>query len=507
MDDKENKNPENKSEYENFDYELDSENQKNQINNIINLNDNITDDNENDSFNRNINFLYEIHKDKLSTEENHPKRPVSKIKNRISSSSSQKEVQKVSFSDVLYKINSHVSKENLTKEEFFSGESEGSFLTMNDLRNLLLRNGVYLGNNELFEVFSYENPYINEGYISIDLIMKLINFKNNEKTNEDVKKIDEIDEKTSRSNKESIKLVKINENRLNQRQIANISEKSEFKIFNEDIKKILIEESKHKLDIPHHQVKKKPEKKKENLAFQLKQNVADKRDESNKEIQIHESFIRPFTSKSTIRKEKDSMKSTFKSSILKNIQLKILKDEDVNDSIKKSIYKSMEQFENDCKSQIPKLNNCCQVLKLNQSYEYIPARNQILVSKGDSPICFMDFKKFNIECRRIYKIFFHIMENKQSNYGSIKNQKMNKKNIGNFENLEGQAHGKGQGQVKIDFKKEPERSERREVIGEILKSSLKLKMKLQKQISMLSSKVNITDEDILISLNKFINKK
>lgn len=506
MDDKENQNPEDKSEYANFDYELDSENQKKQINQIININDNLTDDNENDSFNRNINFLYEIHKDKLSTEENHPKRPVSKIKNRISSSSSQKEVQKISFSDVLYKINSHVSKEKLTKEEFFSGESEGSFLTMNDLRNLFLRNGVYLGNNELFEVFLYENPYINEGYISIDLIIKLINFKNNEKTNEDVEKIDEIDEK-GRSNKESIKLSKINENRSIQRQIANTSEKSEFKIFNEDIKKILIEESKQKLDILHCHVKKKPEKKKENLAFQLKQNVVEKRDESDKEIQIHESFIRPFTSKSSIHKEKDSMKSTFKSSILKNIQVKILKDEDVNDNIKKSIYKSMEQFENDCKSQIPKLNNCCQVLKLNQRYEYIPVRNQILVSKGDSPICFMDFKKFNIECRRIYKIFFHIMENKQSNHGSIKNMNMNKENIGKFENLEGQVHGKGQGQVKIEYKKEPERSERREVIGEILKSSLKLKMKLQKQISMLSSKVNITDEDILISLNKFINKK
>lgn len=56
----------------------------------------------------------------------------------------------------------------------------------------------------------------------------------------------------------------------------------------------------------------------------------------------------------------------------------------------------------------------------------------------------------------------------------------------------------------IDTRKE---ADRREFIKETLKNSIKLKIKLKKQFSVLSSKVKITDEEILSNLEKFISKR
>ena len=237
-----------------YDYLLDEENDKSVLSN------------NQDSFNKETDKFYNLHKDKINTEENNQQRPVSKIKNRLSSANQvNSNASSETFDKLINKINTHIAKNNISKNMFIQNESN-LYIKYQEFKNLFNNIGIYFTNNDISELFEYNNSYLNEEYISINnFINKYLVF--NETRNKDLKLIKEnnnnvLDINNKFDNKNvntyniyttkgttvcntSIQKNNINTKHVKNKRYSNYNTNIKFKILNKEIYDIINEANKY----------------------------------------------------------------------------------------------------------------------------------------------------------------------------------------------------------------------------------------------------------------------
>lgn len=105
-------------------------------------------------------------------------------------------------------------------------------------------------------------------------------------------------------------------------------------------------------------------------------------------------------------------------------------------------------------------------------------------------VCDLDYKEFNIECRRIFKIFINTIE-RPTKFGNAPNDAF----------LDRESKRK---QMAVtETKKE---NERLELIKDTLKTSIKLRTKLKEQLKIISNDYEINEELVKSHLLQNISK-
>ncbi len=105
-------------------------------------------------------------------------------------------------------------------------------------------------------------------------------------------------------------------------------------------------------------------------------------------------------------------------------------------------------------------------------------------------LCDLDYKEFNIECRRIYKIFLNSTE---------RSVKFGRESVV----LLSQENQKEQMYVS-EMKKE---NERKEIIKDTLKTTIKLRTKLKDQHKLIFSEVELDEKLVTSVLKQFITNQ
>ena len=318
-----------------------------------------------DSFNKRIDSIYAEHKGKLNSEENNLLRPVSKIKNRRLNSTSPK--KQIDFNNIIAKINAVLKSNKVTRSSFTKG-IEGSFIKFNELKALLVNKDIQLSQTELSELFNYNNNYLAEGYILIDIFLNCLSF---EEENAMMGLITE-------SNKSKIvkEDLKEHQSSINNSQVKHDNKdiKLRFQQLNKEIKNIIVSE-KLNTDSNSQTSRLIPHKNTLNRLLKVnKKNEFPLLTSSNNENKVSIISFRPLSeikvsTKEATKVEKALKRQEFNTETVNKIREKLKKDDLFTKFINEDILKRRLFFESDCKIQIPKINLCCENLNLDQRYE------------------------------------------------------------------------------------------------------------------------------------------
>ena len=409
-------------------------------------------------------------------------------KSKSSSSKNEKECDK-SFEEIITDLKNFIEKYHIQKSDFI--DNENVFLSFDDFKSLLQSIHYIIPKEYIRVLFNYNNEGAKDDYIPISKFLKYLYDESEESSNTQsnlsnlshLSNLQNKDKKRPYSSKKIEKFEKEN----NIYNIAFINE--EFSKFNKDINNIIKTDGNKIFNYNNSSImsnkvsnnnsfKKRPGTGKSKISINSSKSNIESRPitishkDSKKDSLKEEEKIA-----SNILKEEKERKTKYNTKeIIKKRNLEKKREEE---KIRKQFEKRRNDFRNECFEKCVEMNKICEVLGLNKTYKIIFKDEElycVFKKNGSNKINEMDIKNFDIEYRRLNKLY------KQRD---IK------------ERYSTQEPPPKKDMEIIVKERQNEKNEKKKDIKEVLIEAVRLKIKLKNQLDNLKSKVKI-DENIVI---------
>ena len=421
------------------------------------------------------------------------------------SSNNEKESDK-NFDEIITDLRNFIKQKNIKKNDFI--DNENIFLTYEDFKSLLQSIHYIIPKKYLKVLFNYKNEGTKDNYIYLSKFLKYLydDINESEISNSNIS----ISNTSIKSNNNhSLNKIKnrpysskqINKNNTINNIGKNVYEMTylneQFSKFNKDIKDII------KLDgnkIYNYSNNNSSKISKENNNFRKRPITGIPKSSNSSKININskpiilskKNSLKSINSKlkeeedyikQELNKEEEQKKEKYN---LKNIiEKRKLEAKKENEKIKRQFEKRRNDYKNEIFEKCVEMNKICETLKIEKRYKIISKHDELYCvfkkNKNDKKIGEMDIKNFEIEYRRLNKLY----QQKDIKETYATNEQPPKKDM-----------------ETLLKERQNEKNEKKKDIKEVLIEAVKLKTKLKNQLDNLKSKVKIEEKVVIEQLLK-----
>ncbi len=490
--------------------------------------------NSQDSFNKNLQKIYEEHKknetkiphrpmssytanrnfnqtnkeiDYLKGVSNKPQSAKATKSKNTSRHSNSKEYQnnynnnnqndEIGIDDLLEDLNTFLLSHKITKSDFI--DNPEVFLTFDDFIEVLRQIHYNLPKKYLRILFNYDNPEgAKDNYIFMTNFIKNLTFHKIQgiEDDSDFSKNNYSSMIFSKSNSKHSNLNNINNKSLGEATARQFNKSmyemkyinEQYSQFNKDIMDILKKEKKTYYDNNYiiESYNKKGNRSKNLSASRV--SIDSKRkmnnscrlyNEDNKSKNIEKKLINNYLDNSKNENQNESKKKYDINKILKNMDLEAEKE---TNYIRNQFDKRDKQFLKDCIYKCEECNRICHLLGINRKYSLILDEEMKCKIKYENEDMYISLKELVIEWRRLYK-HYHQKE--------ILEKYKIKEDVNKNKNIES-----------IIRERKKEKLEKHKIIKEVLIEAVKLKTKLKSQLNDLKSNIKIDEHIVLEHLSR-----
>lgn len=346
-------------------------------------------ENDPDSFQNNLEKLYEDHKKTVNkaSELQNPNRPISSYQRLMSANSKTDEqhqnsqqltggLNSNSIPTILSRLNAHIEKNNIKEEVMF--ENKEMFIDITEFAAMFKRIDFELTKHEVQLLFSENNPTLTEGYISgsfffkqykeaLNIKKEITSFTYEEiKVNHSHSDVSHKEEKTSQ-----VKLI----DQAQSSKLSNVQEIGKFKEYQNEILSLIENQEKKDSEDRHKRMQSArilsviPSNKRKLAPLTAVNRNTSKNAKpllsalSRKPITNNGLSARPKTSMIAIPKKKSPVKSA------RQLMMETLRKKEAEEElIKLAIEKRKKEFERDCILKMTEANEICEKLRIPLSY-------------------------------------------------------------------------------------------------------------------------------------------
>jgi hypothetical protein len=417
--------------------------------------------------------------------------------NKSVSSKQEKECDK-KYEEIIKDLSNFIDKNKIKKSDFI--DNENIFLSFEDFKSLLQSIHYIIPKQYVKILFDYNNEGAKDNYISISkFVNKFYEESESDKSN---KSLNDKSNNTSLNERpNSSKQIKINNNNIKSiyeiafinnefvkfnKDINDIIRKDGIRNFNNNISKINNKKSSFRKrpisGIPRSQNSSKINIDSKPITISKRSSLKSLNSKMN--INEEEKYIEDYIKKEFNLEEKERQKKIKYNSknIIKKREIEAKKEEE---KIRKIFEKRKNDNRNEIFEKCVEMNKISEILNLPKRYKIISKNDELYCcfkrDKNDKKIGEMDIKNFEIEYRRLNKLYLQkdIKEKYSSQEPHIKKD---------LESL-----------VK---ERQNEKNEKKKDIKEVLIEAVKLKNKLKSQLDNLKSKVKIEEKVVIEQLLK-----
>ena len=426
-------------------------------------------------------------------------------KSKSISSKNEKEIESdKSFEEIITDLKNFIKQKNIKKSDFI--DNENIFLTFEDFKTLLQSIHYIIPKQYAKVLFNYKNEGAKDNYIYVSKFLKYLydDINESEISNSNISMSD----KSIRSSNSSLNNIKnrpysskqinknnnINNTGKNVYEMAFLNE--QFSKFNKDIRDIIKFDSNKiynysnnstKISKENNNFRKRPITGMPKSTNSSKINITSKPITLSKKNSLKSINTKLKEEEDYLKKElnKEEQEKKERNNMKNLMEKRKLEEKKENEKIKRFFEKRRNDYKNEIFEKCVEMNKICETLKIEKRYKIISKHDELYCvfkkNKNDKKIGEMDIKNFEIEYRRLNKLY-HQKDIKET-YATI--EQPPKKDM-----------------ETLLKERQNEKNEKKKDIKEVLIEAVKLKTKLRNQLDNLKSKVKIEQKVVIEQLLK-----